>query len=100
MLSSYAKVIVAVEERSSAVLAFVSALGFCLRNLRRAAGQYVVVAALAVLLLLVWKALDAGVDTVGYRTQAVTLVLGQAFVLGRIGLRLALLASQVALFRR
>jgi hypothetical protein len=100
MLSSYAKVIVAVEERSSAVLAFVSALGFCLRNLRRAAGQYVVVAALAVLLLLVWKALDAGVDTVGYRTQAVTLVLGQAFLLGRIGLRLALLASQVALFRR
>jgi hypothetical protein len=100
MLSSYAKVIVAVEERSSAVLAFVSAASFCLGNLRRTAGQYVVVGLFAVLLLLVWKALDASLDTVGYKTQLVTLGLGQAFVLSRIGLRLSLLAAQAALFRR
>lgn len=99
MLSSYAKVIVAVEERSSAVLAWVSALGFCLANLRRTVAPYVVVGLAAVVLLLVWKALDASVDTVGYRTQLLTLALGQAFVLGRIGLRLWLLASQVALYR-
>jgi hypothetical protein len=100
MLSSYAKVIVAVEERSSAVLAFLSAASFCLGNLWRTAGQYVVVGLLAVLLLFVWKALDASLDTVGYKTQLVTLGLGQAFVLSRIGLRLSLLAAQAALFRR
>src|SRR5262245_43108957 len=99
MLSSYAKVIVAVEERSSAVLAWVSALGFCLANLRRTVAPYVVVGLVAVGLLLLWKALDASVDTVGYRTQIPTLTLGQAFVLGRIALRLWLLASQVALYR-
>ena len=100
MLSSYAKVIVAVEERSSAVLAWVSALGFCLANLRRALAPYLVIGLLAVLLLLVWKALDASVETTGYRTQLLTLALAQAFVLGRIALRLSLLASQVALYRR
>jgi len=100
MLSSYAKVILAVEERSSAVLAILSAAAFCLGNLRRTAGQYVVVGLLAVLLLFVWKALDASLDTVGYKTQLVTLALGQAFVLSRVGLRLSLLAGQTALFRR
>jgi len=99
MLSSYAKVIVAVEERSSAVLAWVSAAGFCLANLRRTVAPYLVVGLAAVVLLLLWKAADASVDTVGYRTQLLTLAFGQAFVLGRIGLRLWLLASQVALYR-
>jgi hypothetical protein len=99
MLSSYAKVIVAVEERSSAVLAWVSAFGFCLANLRRTVAPYAVVGLAALLLLLVWRTLDASVPTVGYRTQVLTLAFGQAFVLGRIALRLWLLASQVALYR-
>jgi hypothetical protein len=99
MLSSYAKVIVAVEERSSAVLAWVSALGFCLANLRRAIAPYVVVGLVAVVLLVLWKGLDASLPTFGYRTQLLTLAVAQAFVLGRIALRLWLLASQVALYR-
>jgi hypothetical protein len=89
-----------VEERSSALLAFLSSISFCLRNLGRVAGQYVTVAALGGLLILVWNAVDSRWETVGYRTQIITLALGQVFVLLRIGLRLALLASQVALYRR
>jgi hypothetical protein len=100
MISSYAKVVMVVEERSSALLAFLSSISFCLRNLGRAAGQYVTVGALGGLLILVWNAVDSRWETVGYRTQIITLALGQVFVLLRIGLRLALLASQVALYRR
>jgi hypothetical protein len=99
MVSSYAKVIVAVEERSSAILAFLSSASFCLQNLRRTAGQYVVLAIAAGLLFLAWKALDNGLETVGYKTQLVTLALAEALVLARVGLRLGLLASQTALFR-
>jgi len=100
MISSYAKVVMVVEERSSALLAFLSSMSFCLRNLGRAAGQYVTVGALGGLLILVWSAVDSRWETVGYRTQIIALALGQVFVLSRIGLRLSLLAAQVALYRR
>jgi hypothetical protein len=36
----------------------------------------------------------------GYKTQLVFLALAQALVLARVGLRLGLLAGQVALYRR
>jgi hypothetical protein len=57
----------------------------------------VAVAGLA--LLLAWRVLDGGVEVTGYKTQLVFLVLAQAFLLARIGLRLLLLAGQVALYR-
>ena len=100
MVSSFAKVIVVVEERSSAALAFLSSLGFCLRNLGRTLGQYVMVAVVVLVVLLAWRALDGALEVTGYKTQLVFLLLSQAFVLGRIKLRLLLLAGQVALYRR
>lgn len=100
MVSSYAKVIVVVEERSSALLALLTSLAFCLRNLHRAAGQYLALAAMGVALIVAWGALDARWETTGYRTQLVALLPAQAFVISRIGLRLSLLAGQVALYRR
>lgn len=99
MLSCYAKVIVVLEERSSAVLAALSSLAFCLGNLRRAAGHYLSVVAMAVVLLLAWNALDGLWLTTGYKTQLATLALAQALVAGSIGLRLALLGGQVALYK-
>ena len=100
MVSSFAKVIVVVEERSSALLAVLSSLGFCRRHLGHALGQYVAVGGLGVLLLLVWGGLDGGFEVTGYKSQLLFLALAQAFVLARVGLRLALLAGQVALYRR
>jgi hypothetical protein len=91
MLASYAKVIVVVEERSSAVLAFVSSLGFCLRHPGRTLGIELGFALAGVALLSAWGALGA---------VASTLALAQALVLGRIGLRLAQLATELALYRR
>jgi hypothetical protein len=99
MVSSFAKVIVVVEERSSAALAFLSSLAFCMRNLAKTLGQYVMVAVAGLALLLAWRVLEGAVEVTGYKTQLVFLLLAQAFVLARIGLRLVLLADQVALYR-
>jgi hypothetical protein len=100
MVSCYAKVIVVLEERASAVLAWVSALGFVARQWRRAYGHFLLMALAGVLLLAVWSALDSAWVPTGYATQLVTLVLMQALVLGRIGLRVATLGGQVSLYRR
>ena len=100
LLAGYAKAVIVVEERSSALLAFVSSLGFCLRNPGRTLGHYGAVALLALLLAALWAAADAAWPVSGYRTQLVSLALAQALVGGRIFLRLALMGGQVALYRR
>ena len=97
MVSSHAKALVVREERLSAVLAFASSAGFCLRRFPSAFGQYVVVGLLGALLLAVFVFLDARLAVTGFRTQLVALVLFEAFVAGRIALRLGLLASQLEL---
>jgi hypothetical protein len=97
MLSSYAKVIVVCEERQSALLALVSAAGFCARNLLAAAGQYLTVFALGLVLLAAFGWLDARLWVTGWRSQLLALVLFEGFVFARIALRLGLLAAQVEL---
>jgi hypothetical protein len=99
MVSSFAKVIVVLEERLSAVLAFLSSLGFCARHLVAAVGQYVLVVGCGLALLLAFSALDTRLDVVGWRTQLVMLAVFQAFLAVRIALRLGLLASQLELVR-
>ena len=99
MVSSHAKVLVVREERLSAVLAFLSSLRFCARNLAAAFGQYVAVGAAGGALLLLFGALDARLAVVGWKTQLVALALFQAVVAARIAFRLGLLASQVELQR-
>jgi hypothetical protein len=99
MVSSHAKVLVVREERLSAVLAFLSSLGFCARNVVAALGQYVAVGAVGGGLLLLFGALDGRLAVVGGKTQIVALVLFEAMVVARIALRLGLLASQVELQR-
>jgi hypothetical protein len=99
LLAGYAKAIVVVEERSSAVLAMVSSAGFCLRNAGRAGLHYAAVLVLGLALVAAWTWLDASVPVSGYRTQLVWLALAQGFVGLRLFLRLALLGGQVALYR-
>jgi hypothetical protein len=100
MVASHAKVLVVREERLSAVLAVLSSLGFCARNLPAALGQYAVVGAAGVCLLALFVAADARFAVVGWRSQLVALALFQAFVAARIALRLGLLASQLELQER
>jgi hypothetical protein len=100
LVSGYAKAIVVVEERSSAILAFLSALSFAVRNLARTLGHYLAVALLGVTLVAGWRLLDGAYATTGYKTQLVTFVLFEAFVLARVSLRLMLMGGQLALYRR
>jgi hypothetical protein len=100
LVSSYARVITVLEERSSAVLSVFSAFAFCLRHLLRTAGQYALVALAGMLLFALWHSLDSAWTTTGYKTQLVTLFLAEGLLLGRIALRLGLQASQIALYRR
>jgi hypothetical protein len=99
MASSFAKVMVVREERRSAVLAFVSSLGFCARNLPAALGQYAAVLALGALLLAAFAGIDAHWAVSGGRSQLVLLAVFQAVLAGRIALRLSLLAGQLELAR-
>jgi hypothetical protein len=99
MVNGYAKAAIVLEERSSALLAWISSLSFCLRHLGRVAAHYALLAAALALLLLAFKALDGAWTTTGYKTQIVTLLLLQAFVFGRIFLRLALLGGQLEIYR-
>jgi hypothetical protein len=99
MIASFARVIVVREERQSAALAFVSSLGFGARNLAAAVGQYGVVLLLALVLLGVWASIDARFVVLGWKSQLVAFALFQVFLLFRIALRLALLASQLELHR-
>jgi hypothetical protein len=100
MVSSYAKVIVVIEERASAVLAMLSSLAFCLGNLVRTIGQYLLILPIGAAAIAAWSFLDGNWATTGYKTQIVTLLMAEALVATRIALRLVLLASQVALYRR
>jgi hypothetical protein len=100
MVSGYAKAIIVIEERSSAVLALLSAFSFALSRPLRTFGHYASLAALGVALLALWTVLDGAWATTGYAAQLVTLLLAQALMAGRIALRLALWAGQLALYPR
>ncbi|MCG6927974.1 MAG: hypothetical protein LJF30_22040 [Acidobacteria bacterium] len=99
MVASFARVLVVQEERQSAALALLSSAGFCARNLVAALGQYGVVLVGGVLLLASWAAFDARFEVSGWKSQLVMFAVFQAFLFGRIALRLGLLASQLELRR-
>jgi hypothetical protein len=100
MVSSHAKVLVVREERLSAVAAVLSSAAFGVRRFFSAFGQYVAVGFAGVLLLAAFAFLDARLAVSGFRSQLLALVLFEAFVAGRIALRLGLLASQLELQER
>jgi hypothetical protein len=86
MTASYAAIVLVRGERLSAALAFVSSLGFCVRNFLPALGQYLAMGAVGL-------GLAAGLDRLETRLAAVALLVVSA------GLRLSLLAAQSELFR-
>jgi hypothetical protein len=100
MVSCYAKVITVLEERTSAVLAFLSALAFCFRHVFRTVGHYALILLLGFLALFLWSSLDSSLAVTGYKTQLVALLLGEALIASRLALRLGLLGGQMEIYRR
>jgi hypothetical protein len=99
LVSGYAKAITVLEERSSAVLAWASAVSFCLSRFGRVVSHYGAIVLLGIALFTVWHFLDLRWDVTGYKTQIVALALAQTLVFGRIALRVALASGQLALYR-
>jgi hypothetical protein len=99
LVSSYARVIVVLEERRSALLALLSSMAFCVRHAFRTSAHLLAVVAAGVFLLALWGYLDGHWTATGYKTQAVTLLLAEGLIFGRILLRLALSAGQIDLYR-
>jgi hypothetical protein len=99
MGASFARVVVVTEERRSALLAWLTSLGFCARNLLAAVGQYGVVIVAAGLLLGLWSLVDARLVVTGWKSQLLALAGFEALLLVRIALRLGLLAGQLELYR-
>jgi len=99
MLTGYARVITVLEERTNPLLAYLSAIAFCLGSLTRAVGHYLAVALLAVALLAAWAGLDGVLTVDGWGTQLLAFVLMQGFVVARLALRVALAGGQMALYR-
>lgn len=100
MVSAYARTLIVLEERSSAVLALLSAAALCLAHFARTFGHVLLMAALTVAGLAAWTVLDRHWETTGYKTQMVTLLLLEGLVFLRIFLRVATAGGQVALARR
>ncbi|HUG52897.1 MAG TPA: hypothetical protein VMR21_04830 [Vicinamibacteria bacterium] len=100
MVASYARVLIVLEERTSAVLAFLSAAVLCASHFFKTFGHVLLMAAVAAAGLAVWGLLDRHWETTGYKTQAVTFLLLEGLVFLRIFLRVALLGGQVSLARR
>jgi hypothetical protein len=98
MVSGYAKAIIVLEERTSATLALLSAFAFALGRPLRSFGHYLALAALGVGLLVLWSVLDGLLEPTGYATQLATFLLAQGLMAGRIALRLALWAGQLAFY--
>jgi hypothetical protein len=99
MVSSFAKVILVIEDRPSAVLAMLSGASLATRHLVSAAAQYLGMALLGGVLLATWGFMESAFEPTGFRSQILFFVAAEAFLASRIGLRLWLLASQVALYR-
>ena len=100
MLSSYARVLIVLEERSSALLALLSAGTLCLGSFFRTFGHVLLMTGLAVAGLLLWSLLDGHWTTNGYKTQIVTFLLLEGLVFVRLFFRVATLGGQVTLARR
>jgi hypothetical protein len=100
VVGTYARVIIVLEERSSAALAVLSGLAFALTHLLATVAIAGAMALLFVLALNLWQAFDQAWTTIGYRTQLVTLLAMQALVLARIMLRVALAGALMDLYRR
>jgi hypothetical protein len=99
-VGTYARVIIVLEERSSAVLAVLSALAFALRHLLATLAVMAGMAGLVLVAFGLWLAFDGAWATMGFVTQAPTLLAMQALVLGRITARLGLVGALMELYRR
>ena len=94
----YAKVAVVLEDRRSAVGAALSGLGFVVRHPLRTLGLFAAFAVAGLLLLWLYGAVAPTAGPAGWIGVVAAFVLGQLALATRLGLRLATLGGETALY--
>ncbi len=100
LVFDYAKIVCVAENRRSALAAATGALKLVWRRPLATVGLYLALGLVGVVLLLAYALVAPGALQSGYLGLAVVFVLGQAYVLSRVALRLYSLAAQTDLYWR
>ncbi len=98
VIFDYARVRIVVEDRRSALGAVAAGARFVRRHFGKVVGLYLLNGAAFLLLLAIYALISPGAPGAGLGMWA-TLLLGQAYIVGRHYLKLLFYASQIALFQ-
>jgi len=99
MAMDYAKISMVVEDRHSAVLAFIHGLRFVFAKPLRTAGLYLLLALVGLALLLAYGAVAPGASQSRDITLILAFLISQLFLLARLILKLWFLAGQTVLYQ-
>jgi len=100
MLFDYAKIKIALEDRTSALVAFISALKFCTTHFFFSFGFYLLIISLG----LVWVVLYTGIEWLlpqqGWLTILLATLVQQLYMVGRLTVKLLFFSGQMQLYLR
>ncbi len=100
MLFDYAKIKIALEDRTSALVAFISALKFCTTHFFFSFGFYLLIISLG----LVWVVLYTGIEWLlpqqGWLTILLATLVQQLYMVGRLTVKLFFYSGQMQLYLR
>lgn len=99
MILDYAKIALVVEQRRSSVLAFFRGLRFVFSQPGKTFGLYLILAAVGLVLLIFYSLVAPGAGQSSWVTIGLAFLVGQAYLVARLILKLWFLASQTALFQ-
>ncbi|MCH7765586.1 MAG: hypothetical protein IH916_03420 [Acidobacteria bacterium] len=99
MVLDYAKIALVVERRRSALLACLRGARFVLAHPGSALGLYLLLAAVSLLLVWLYSLVAPGPGQSGATTILLAFLVGQIYLIARLGLKLWFLAGQTALFQ-
>ena len=99
LVLDYAKIALVVERRRSALLACLRSARFVLAHPGSALGLYLLLAAVGLLLVWLYSLVAPGPGQSGATTILLAFLVGQIYLIARLGLKLWFLAGQTALFQ-
>ncbi len=99
LVLDYAKIALVVERRRSALLACLRGARFVLTHPGSALGLYLLLAAVGLLLVWLYSLVAPGPGQSGATTILLAFLVGQIYLIARLGLKLWFLAGQTALFQ-
>lgn len=99
MCMDYAKVRIVVDERASAILAFLAGVRFAFRHFTQTAPLYLLLSGIGMGFIVVYALLQSLIPETGYWTILIVFIFGQCYMLARVWLRATYYASQTILYK-